>query len=452
MTGLFFDRALLPDGWAAHVRVTVSGGRIASVLPDATAEPGDERHAVAFPGLADLHSHAFQRGMAGLAETAGPPDLVGDDDFWSWRETMYRFVLTLDPDQIEAIAAYAFAEMLEGGFTTVGEFHYLHHRPDGAAYANRAELAERVAAAASASGIGLTLLPVFYAHGNFGDAPPSPRQARFLNDLDGFAALLDGCRKAVGGLDGAVVGVAPHSLRAASEAEVKAVAAMAPDGPVHIHAAEQVKEVADCEAATGLRPVEFLLDRIGLDARWCLIHATHLTAGETRRLAQSGAVAGLCPVTESNLGDGIFPAADYLGAGGRFGIGTDSNILISAADELKAIEYIQRLKYRARNVLAPKGGSTGRRVFDGALRGGAQALGLGPVGFTPGARADIVTLQADHPALALAKGDGLLDAWIFAGAKIDRVWRHGREVVSGGVHKDRPALEARYRKALAALA
>ena len=448
MTGLFFKRALLPSGWAGDVRVTIADGRFATVTPDAAPEPGDDRHAVAFPGLANVHSHAFQRGMAALAETAGP----NDDDFWSWRETMYRFVLTLNPDQIEAIAAYAFAEMLEGGFTTVGEFHYLHHNLDGSPYANRAELAERVAAAAGEAGIGLTLLPVFYAHGNFGDAPPSPRQARFLNNLDGFSTLLEGCRRAVSGLEGARVGVAPHSLRAASAAEVKAIAAMAPDGPIHIHAAEQTKEVEDCEAATGLRPVEFLIERIGLDTRWCLIHATHLTAGETRKLAASGAVAGLCPVTESNLGDGIFPTFDYLNGGGRFGVGTDSNILISAADELKTIEYIQRLKYRARNVLAPNGGSTGRRLFDGALNGGAQALGLGGVGLAPGARADLVTLQADHPSLALAQDDAALDAWIFAGARIDRVWRAGREVVTGGVHKDRPALEARYRKALSPLA
>jgi formiminoglutamate deiminase len=226
---------------------------------------------------------------------------------------------------------------------------------------------------------------------------------------------------------------------------------MAAGSPVHIHAAEQTREVDDCEAATGQRPVDFLLDRIGLDPRWCLIHATHLTASETRRLAASGAVAGLCPVTESNLGDGIFPTVDYLGSQGRFGIGTDSNILISAADELKSIEYIQRLKYRARNVLALKGGSTGRRLFDGALAGGAQALGLGPVGFAVGAKADIVTLQADHASLALAKGDTLLDAWIFAGARIDAVWRHGIQRVSGGIHHDRPALEARYRKALRTL-
>lgn len=447
MTGLYFERALLPEGWAQNVRVTLADGRFASVEAGAVAVPGDERHAIAFPGLANLHSHAFQRGMAGLAETAGP----NDDDFWSWRETMYRFVLTLDPDRIEAIAAYAFAEMLEAGFTTVGEFHYLHHQPDGTPYANRAELAERIAAASATSGIGLTLLPVFYAHGNFGNAPPSARQARFLNDIDGFGTLLDGCRKAVSGLDGGVVGVAPHSLRAASADEVKAVAAMAPNGPVHIHAAEQVKEVEDCEAATGLRPADFLLEKIGIDTRWCLIHATHLTAGETRRLAASGAVAGLCPVTESNLGDGIFPSADYLRAGGRFGIGTDSNILISAADELKSIEYIQRLKYRARNVLAPKGGSTGRRLFDGALAGGAQALGLGPVGFAAGAKADIVTLQAGHPSVALAKGDGLLDAWIFAGAPIDSVWRHGVKLVTGGVHYDRAALHHRYDRALKAL-
>lgn len=439
---------LLPGGWAKGVRLRIEGARFGDIETGIEPAPGDERHGPAFPGLANLHSHAFQRGMAGLAETAGP----NDDDFWSWRETMYRFVLRLSPDEMEAIAALAFAEMAEAGFTTVGEFHYLHHQPDGTPYDNPAELAERIAAASGTAGIGLALLPVFYAHGNFGGAPPSPRQARFLNSVDGFARLLDGCRAAVSGLQGAVVGVAPHSLRAASDDEVRAIAAMAPKGPVHIHAAEQTREVEDCIAQLGARPVEFILDELGADQRWCLIHATHLVESEVKWLAASGAVAGLCPVTESNLGDGIFPAHDYLEIAGRFGIGTDSNVLISAADELKSIEYIQRLARRARNVLAPKGGSTGRRLFDGALAGGAQALRLGPRGIAPGLPADFVTLDAAHPSLALATGDAVLDAWIFAGARIDGVWRGGRQIVARGRHRARRSIQARYARVLARLA
>ncbi|MCC6917810.1 MAG: formimidoylglutamate deiminase [Alphaproteobacteria bacterium] len=448
MSALWFSDALLPSGWARGVRVRIADGRFAAVETGVEAGPEDERHGPAFPGLANVHSHAFQRGMAGLAETAGP----NDDDFWSWREAMYRFVLRLDPDEMETIAALAFAEMAEAGFTTVGEFHYLHHQPDGTPYDNVAELAERIAAAAETAGIGLTLLPVFYAHGNFGNAAASPRQARFLTSVDGFARLLEGCRAAVAGLEGAIVGVAPHSLRAAAPDEVRAVAHMAPRGPVHIHAAEQTREVEDCIAHLGARPVEFILDELGADQRWCLIHATHLSESETKWLAASGAVAGLCPVTESNLGDGIFPARAYLEIGGRFGIGTDSNILISAADELKSIEYIQRLTHRARNVLAPKNGSTGRLLFDGAFAGGNQALGLGARGIAQGRPADIVTLDPAHPSLTLAKDDGLLDAWIFAGARIDGVWRAGRQIVAKGRHRAIRSIRARYGRVLARLA
>ncbi|MBL9009737.1 MAG: formimidoylglutamate deiminase [Alphaproteobacteria bacterium] len=447
MASLWFTEALLPTGWAKGVRARIEGSRFASVETGVAPAPGDARHGPAVPGLANVHSHAFQRGMAGLAETAGP----ADDDFWSWRETMYRFVLTLDPDQIEALAALAFAEMAEGGFTTVGEFHYLHHAPDGAPYANPAELAERIAAAAATAGIGLTLLPVFYAHGNFGAAAPSPRQARFLTTLDSYGALLDGCRAAIAPLEDARLGVAPHSLRAATLEEVRAVAGLADGGPVHIHAAEQTREVEDSIAQFGAPPVEVLLDRIGLGERWCLIHATHLTGSETRRLAASGAVAGLCPVTESNLGDGVFPAPAYLDAGGRIAIGTDSNVLISAAQELRALEYNQRLVRRARNVLAPPHGSTGRRLFDAAFAGGNRALGLDRRGIAPGCLADLVTLDADDPALILARGDGLLDAWIFAGAGIDGVWRAGRRIIAEGRHVGRQAIRTRYAQALARL-
>lgn len=437
---LWFESALLPQGWTESVRLTAAGGRIARIETGVAAGAGDERHAVAVPGLCNVHSHAFQRGMAGLAETRGP----ANDNFWTWREVMYRFLDRLSPDDVEAIAAQAYVEMLERGFTRVGEFHYLHRDPKGAPYADLAELAARIAAAASQTGIGLTLLPVFYAHSNFGGAPPVPGQRRFINGIDDFAKLMEKSRAVVASLDDANIGVAPHSLRAVTAEELKAILPLAHDGPIQIHAAEQTKEVDDSIAWSGARPVEWLLDNAGVDARWCLVHATHMTPGETERLAKSGAVAGLCPITEANLGDGIFPSEDYLAAGGRFGIGTDSNVAIDPAQELRALEYAQRLARRARNVLAPAAGSsTGRALFDNALAGGAQALGQ-VSGLKEGAPADIVTLDASHPALAARTGDAVLDSWIFAGGAVDCVWRHGRKVVAHGRHEKRAAVAQLY--------
>jgi formiminoglutamate deiminase len=384
--------------------------------------------------------------MAGFTEVAG----AGQDTFWTWREAMYRFLARLLPDDVEAIAAMAFADMLEGGFTRVGEFHYLHHAADGAPYANAAEMAERVLAAAATAGIGVTLLPVFYAHGGFGPALPGPRQARFLNDLDGFARIVAACRAAAAGSD-ASVGVAAHSLRAATLEEVEAVAALAAGAPVHIHVAEQAKEVEDCLAWSGARPVALLLDNVEIDASWCLVHATHMDSSETERLAKTGAVVGLCPITEANLGDGLFPARDFLSAGGRFGIGSDSNVRINAAEELRTLEYGQRLARHARNVLAAAGGSTGRRLFDVALAGGAQALGQGEPGFAAGRPADIVSLATIEAAEAGARGDAILDSWIFVGAPIDGVWRAGRKVVAQGRHVQKDAIAARYRRTLTRL-
>ncbi|RZJ24265.1 MAG: formimidoylglutamate deiminase, partial [Brevundimonas sp.] len=346
---LFFRRALLPQGWAGNVRITVAGGTVSTVETGAVQAPGESDLGVALPGLSNVHSHAFQRAMAGLTEARGPTE---GDDFWSWRALMYRFLDRGGPEEIEAITALAFAEMLEGGFTRVGEFHYLHNDPDGRTYADRGELAGRIAAAAEGTGIGLTLLPVFYAHAGFGGTPPAHGQRRFINDIDSFATLMDESRRIASALPDAVVGVAPHSLRAVTPEEIAAVVPMAGDGPVHIHAAEQTKEVQDCLDWSGARPVQWLLDNVGLDRRWCLIHATHLTADETTRMAASGAVAGLCPVTEANLGDGVFPAVDFLAQGGAFGVGTDSNVLIDAAGELRALEYSQRLTRRGRAVLA----------------------------------------------------------------------------------------------------
>jgi formimidoylglutamate deiminase len=443
---LWFETALLQEGWTPRVRLSLAHGRIARIETGVEPGAGDERHAIGIPGLSNLHSHAFQRGMAGLAETRGP---IGDN-FWTWREVMYRFLDRLSPEDVEAIAMLAYVEMLETGFTRVGEFHYLHHDPSGAPYANVAELAERIASAAREAGIGLTLLPVFYAHANFGGAPPVPGQRRFINSVDGFAMLMEKCRALVASLDGASIGVAPHSLRAVTPEELEAVVLLAHGGPIHIHAAEQTKEVEDSVAWSGARPVEWLLDNANLDARWCLVHATHMTREETERMARSGAVAGLCPITEANLGDGVFPAERFLDAGGRFGIGTDSNVMIGVAGELRALEYAQRLAHRARNLIPREAGrSTGRDLFDGALLGGAQVLGQGTPGIAAGAAADLVSLDARHPSLIGRGNDAILDSWIFAGAPIDCVWRHGRKLVCGGRHHGRDAAEARYRASMA---
>jgi len=444
---LWFDEALLPGGWERSVRITLADGLIASVETGAAPHPGDERGAVVVPGLANLHSHAFQRGMAGLAETRG----AMGDDFWTWREIMYRFVDRLEPDDVEAIAAMAFAEMLESGFTRVGEFHYLHRDPAGAAYADPAEMGARIAAAAAATGLGLTLLPVFYAHGGFGGAPAGHAQRRFVHTVDGFARLVEASRRAMSGLPDAVVGVAPHSLRAATPEEIGQILPLAAGAPIHVHIAEQTREVDDCLAWSGQRPVAWLLDHAPVDARWCLVHATHMNEAETLGLAASGATVGLCPITEANLGDGVFPAGRFLAAGGAFGVGSDSNVLIDAAEELRTLEYGQRLFASARAVLASAAQpSVGRTLFDGALAGGASALGVGAGGIAPGASCELVSLDAGHPALAARRGDALLDGWIFAarGGAVDGVWRRGGKVVSQGRHVRRQAIVAAYREVI----
>ncbi|HLA69865.1 MAG TPA: formimidoylglutamate deiminase [Steroidobacteraceae bacterium] len=447
---LHFASALLPEGWVANVRIEIAEGRIAAIDRNVAAAVGDERVAIALPGMCNVHSHGFQRGMAGLTEYRGP----AADNFWSWRELMYRFVARMTPADIEAITAQAYLEMLEGGFTRVGEFHYVHHDPAGKPYADPAETAARVVAAAHETGIALTLLPVFYAHSGFGGAPPNEGQRRFINDLDGFARLLAACRKLLASRPDSVIGVAPHSLRAVAPDELAQVVAMAGPGPVHIHAAEQTGEVEQCIAWSGARPVEWLLAHAPVDSRWCLIHSTHLDHDEAAGLARSGAVAGLCPITEANLGDGIFPATKYFDAGGAFGIGTDSNVSISVADELRQLEYSQRLRDRARNVVAGAGTlSTGRALFDGALRGGAQALGVRGAGIVSGAAADFFSLDTNSPALVSRAGDAALDSFIFAGGRacIEGVWRGGRRVVTHGRHHRREEIAARYRDVLARL-
>jgi formimidoylglutamate deiminase len=447
----FFECALLPGGWSRAVRVAVDDGLIERVSENAAPEPGDQREVLVVPGLPNLHSHAFQRAIAGLTERRGPS---GTDDFWTWRKTMYGFLERLDADDIEAIAAYAYVDMLEAGFTSVAEFHYLHRTPRETLYENPAELALRHLAAAETTGIGLTMLPVFYEASHFGGVPPSPGQLRFVTDLEMFADVVDRVRAHAAIGTGHNVGIALHSLRAVTGPHIAQLLRAYPKSRIHIHAAEQIREVNDCVAFTGLRPVEWLMRNTDLNDRWCVVHATHMTAAETVSLAQSGAVAGLCPITEANLGDGIFPGVAYQDAAGRWGIGTDSNVSLDAAGELRQLEYSQRLAAQIRNSFASADQpSTGRALYMAALSGGAQALGQAVGAIERGHRADFLVLDATHPDLIGRSGDALLDTWIFAGSRsfIRRVIVHGHTVVEGGRHRDRERIDAKYVQVMARL-
>lgn len=442
MSSLFAERALLPDGWHANVRIAIADGRIRTVSANSAPVPSDERHAWIIPAPGNVHSHAFQHAMAGLTERRG----TGDDSFWTWRETMYRFALDMRPDDVEAVAAMLYVRMLEAGFGRVGEFHYLHHDRDGSPYADIGEMAVRIAAASETAGIGLTLLPVFYAHAGFGPTPALPEQRRFISSLDSFARLMERSATIVAGLPGAVLGVAPHSLRAATLSEISHILPLAGDGPVHIHVAEQTAEVEACERHHGARPVRLLLDNAPVDRRWCLIHATHMTQDETDDMAARGAVAGLCPITEANLGDGIFAGTAFRAAGGQFAVGSDSNVSISLSGELRQYEYSQRLGLRVRNAIADPDGSTGRALLSGSLSGGAQAL-ANPAGIATGNRADLIAL--DGRAAPHLRDDMRLDGWIFGDdVRVDCVWAMGGKQVENGRHIRRDVVEARYRQAM----
>ncbi len=447
----FADAALLGEAVRRHVRIAVDAqGRLERVEPESAAQPGDERIAgLVVPGIANLHSHAFQRAMAGLAERAGPEG----DNFWRWREVMYAFLAVLSPDDVEAIAAQLYVECLTQGYTAVAEFHYLHNAPDGLPYADPAELSQRIVAGAEAAGIGLTLLPVLYRRSQFGGEPPTPGQRRFVLNVDAFAALCGRMATAV------PVGVAPHSLRAVTPDELAAAIAIAgdlgPGTPIHLHVAEQTKEVDDCLAWSGARPVAWLLDHAPVDRHWCAIHATHMTADETARLAASGVVAGLCQTTEANLGDGIFPLRAFLGHGGGFGLGSDSNVGTSPVEELRWLEYVRRLDTRARNVSETRqGASVATSLVRRATMGGAQALGRAAGELTPGLLADLVALDTDHPALIGREGNRLLDAWVFSGntTPVRHVMVAGRWVVRDGIHANGPQIAAAFARTMRRLA
>ncbi|MGI9391628.1 MAG: formimidoylglutamate deiminase [Boseongicola sp.] len=437
MQKIHAKQALTSSGWEFSVDILVSSdGRIEAIAPQ-TGTP-DTSVDLALPAPTNLHSHTFQRAMAGLTETRGPDPT---DSFWTWRRLMYRFLERLTPDHVEAIAALAFVEMLEAGYGAVAEFHYLHHDAVGAPYGDLAELSARIVAAARETGIGLTLLPVLYSHGGCDLRPLSGGQLRFGNDFDRFAGLFEGAAKHVAtGPDDFGIGVAPHSLRAVAQDGLAQAVAMAEDKPIHLHLAEQTAEVDEVVAHRGARPTEWLLDSFPVDERWCLIHTTQMNSDEIQRLAKTGAVAGLCPITESSLGDGIFNGTEYLAEGGRFGVGTDSNIHIAMFEELCTLEYSQRLRDRNRAALATKEQSTGRILFDAAANSGAQAADRNAGTLAPGHWADIIGLTSDNAWLCDRTGDTALDSLIFTGRGRDcitDVWSAGRHVVKEGRHIQR---------------
>jgi formimidoylglutamate deiminase len=429
--------ALLPEGWARDVRIRIDDGRIAEVQ---TGVPG-AGHGVLLPAPVNLHSHTFQRAMAGLTEAR----TAGQDSFWTWRALMYRFLDRLSPDDVQAIAAQAMVEMAESGFAAVCEFHYLHHPVGGGTYADPAEMSARVVQAARETGLGLTHLPVIYEQGGVDGRPLAGGQLRFGSSPEVHAQLLDGAARALAGLPDAVLGVAPHSLRAVSRGTLDRVAGMT-DGPIHIHIAEQLAEVDEVQAAWGARPVEWAVAHLPLDRRWCMIHATQMTAGETANLAFTGAVAGLCPITEANLGDGIFNAPGWLAAGGALGVGTDSNVRISLPEELRVLEYSQRLQGKARAVMADDR-STGRLLWEEAAKGGAQAAGRATGRIAVGQWADLLALETQDLRLEGLAGDKLLDAAVFAGRDglVTDLWSAGRHIVQGGQHIARDAIATRFR-------
>lgn len=436
MTTLFASDALLPTGWARDVLLAWDAhGTLTRVEPASSPAAAPRAAGVLLPGLPNLHSHAFQRVFAGLTEFRA----TGSDSFWTWRDRMYRVALAVSPEQLEDIATLLYAEMLCAGYTSVCEFHYLHHDPAGRPYAERAELALRLVAAARRTGIGLTMLPVLYRHGGFGPAPARADQRRFLNDVDGLLRIVERLRS-----DGVCTGAAPHSLRAVAPDDLRALLAGLPaQAPLHVHVAEQRREVEDCLAWSGARPVQWLLDHVPVDARWCLVHATHLDDAERAGIADRGAVAGLCPTTEANLGDGLFDLPAY---GGAWGIGSDSHASVDAAEELRLLEYGQRLVRGERNVAASAAvPQVAETLWRAAVAGGAQASGRPVAGLAVGQQADFLvlgetSLEGLTPAQQLA-------TLVFAPRRrelLREVWSAGACRVRAGWHDAGPLALPRF--------
>ncbi|HUQ37947.1 MAG TPA: formimidoylglutamate deiminase [Aestuariivirga sp.] len=444
MLGKFrFTSALTSSGWQKDVSVSVDqNGMIENI--ETGAKDGTPIKGIAIPAVANVHSHAHQRLMIGLAERAGP----GADSFWTWREAMYGFALKLSPDDLEAVAAQGYVEMLKAGFSCVGEFQYLHHQPDGSPYDEPAEMSLRCISAAEQAGIAITMLPTLYDYSGFGGQASTAGQRRFVNDAERFLEIYQTLKTVCATNPLRRLGISPHSLRAVTPELLKTVLnGIEDDARIHIHVAEQTKEVDDCVAWSGKGPVEFLLDQFEVSSRWCAIHATHMTVGETQRLAKSGAIVGLCPTTESNLGDGIFPADTFMKQGGAIAIGSDSQITISPAEDLRMLEYSQRLRDRTRNALASgAGASTGRSLLDAVLKGGAACLDQPTGAIAVGKRCDITVLDNEHSSMTGRTGDAALDTWIFSAgnAAVKDVIAAGSHVVKDRRHIDEDRIQKKF--------
>jgi formimidoylglutamate deiminase len=447
---LLFERALLPDGIARRVAVRIADdGTLRTIATDVQSSAALVVRGLAVSGMPNLHSHAFQRGMAGAAEVSA----AADNSFWGWRETMYRFVERLRPEDVAAIAAMAYVEMLEAGYTAVAEFHYLHHQPDGSPYPDRTAMAVAVRAAAQQAGIRQLLLPCLYQVSGFGPRPLLERQRRFALATDQFLRLFAQLRAQSTPLH--TIGVALHSLRAVPMASLRdTVASLPANLPVHIHICEQQREVDECLKFVGRRPIEYLLDSVALSPRWCLVHATHAQPSELNAVVQAGAVIGLCPTTEANLGDGRFALDDFVDLSGRFGIGSDSQVSIDPCEELRTAEYALRLHKQRRGLVSVGSqGHCGTALYTLASAGGAQALGIQAGELSVGKLADIVVLDTGRPQFAGLPDEALMDAHVFAprpGAVRD-VMVAGQWVVRDGRHVQREPVSRAYQRSVQAL-
>ncbi len=400
--------------WRNNVVVTIHAGQIINVQPDVVDAVGTLVEGAAIPAMVNVHSHAFQRGFAGLSEFR----TASNDSFWTWRNLMYEFVRELSPEDVFVIARQVYLEMVIAGYSWVGEFHYLHNDPAGKPYANRGEMAGAILRAADETKIGICLLPVLYQRSGFATEHVEEGQLRFALANDDYFGLLEICQKKTRNTPDALLGMAIHSLRAVGRNSIAAALeyrdAALPDCPIHIHAAEQTQELEDCLAATGKRSIEYLLSTFAVDPRWCLIHATHMNQSETENLAASGATVGLCPTTEANLGDGFFPAQEFLSHNGSISIGSDSHCSVDVRDEIRTLEYGQRLKTRNRSVLGTATESVGRRLYLACSTGGGKAIGVATGSIAIGFRADMIVINDQHPTIAGAAQDRLLDRLIFS--------------------------------------
>lgn len=449
----FFEAAYIQGKWQQNVTLAVGlDGRIAHIEKDSAMGAANKHTGLLVPGMPNVHSHSFQRAMAGLGEVAGN----SDDSFWSWRRVMYDFLAKISPEDLEIIADQLYMEMLKAGFTSVGEFHYLHHQHNGDPYADRLEMSKRVMASAKKTGINLTLLPVLYSYSGFGAQAPQETQRRFINSTEDFLSMITSLQNLCEGSDRVLIGMAPHSLRGTDKSQlIDLHKTLVSNTPIHIHIAEQMKEVGDCIEWSGLRPVEWLFEAVDVDHRWSLIHATHINEAELLGIVESGATVGLCPITEANLGDGVFPVTQFMEAGGHWAIGSDSNVRISLAEECRTLEYGQRLTQQKRTLIAKRGGSNGEELFTRAVTGGNRSINpTEKQGLVVGAPANMVILDSNHTILAGKDPTVAFDSWFFAGGNtvVKDVFVWGEQVISDGHHNLENEITARFKTVMKRLA